>query len=231
VPPSALSPPTQIPPPTQVLTLVFLAWLAGTAALGALTRLWGEVQQGHFKVVWLATAGIGVAAGFGYRPAWAVAAGSIVTFAAIYTRRDREAGVLTAVGSLVVCGLGAPLYAFAVAGMLGAVSNAMLLGHWHLNQPKLGIKPIARLVWVLWIALAAFIVATAVLLTGGPHQGVRQLGCVTAIAFAGLAAGLTAMVHHLVRTRSIMSATGVLYLEILLAFVAAFTGSLAALAG
>jgi len=41
---------------------------------------------------------------------------------------------------------------------------------------------------------------------------------------------LTAMVTHLVRTRSIMSATGVLYLEILMCLVAAFTGLLAALA-
>ncbi len=217
-----------IPPPTQVLTLVFLAWLAGTAAIGALTRVWGQIGPGHFKVIWLVIAGIGVAAGFGHRPAWVLAAASMLTFAAIYVRRDREGGVLTAAGSAVVLAFAAPAYAFAVAAMLGAVGNAMLLGHWHLNQPKLSTKPIARLVLVLLASLVAFIAATTLVLVGSP-SGIRMLGGVTAIAFAVLAAGLSVMVRHLVATRSIMSATGVLYLQILLTFVAAFTGSLAAL--
>jgi hypothetical protein len=218
-----------IPPPTEVLTLVFCAWLAGTAAFGALTRTWKEVQPGHFKVIWLVVCGIGVAAGFGYRPGWLIAGGALATFGAIYRRLDLFAGALTAAGAVVVCAFAAPPYALAVAAMLGAVTNAMLLGHWHLNQPRLGTKPIARLVLILAAALAVFIAATVALLFG-EMTGVRALGGVTAIAFVALAGGLTVMVRHLVRTRSIMSATGVLYLEILLAFVAAFTGSLAALA-
>jgi hypothetical protein len=213
-----------------VITLVFLAWTAGTAAFGALTRTWGEVQAGHFKVVWLVVAGLGLAAGFGYRPAWAIAALALLTFASIYRDLDRWAGAITAVGSLVVLGFGGPPFGFAVAILLGAVSNAMLLGHWHLNQPKLGTRPIARLVWALWGALGVFIAAGALLITLGPPDGLQMLGGVTAIAFTAFSGILTAMVQHLVGTRSIMSATGILYLEILMLLVGGFTGSLAALA-
>jgi hypothetical protein len=85
-------------------------------------------------------------------------------------------------------------------------------------------------VWALWVALVAFIAASVALLVVGGADGVRSLGGVTAIAFAAFCGILTAMVHHLVRTRSIMSATGILYLEILMLLVSAFTGSLAALA-
>ncbi len=218
-----------VPPPTDVLTLVFLAWMAGTAVLGAATRLWGEIQPGHFKVVWLTTAAIGIAAGFGYRPAWIVAALALLTFAAIYRRSDRIAGAVTGVTAAVVLGFGAQPYAFAEAALLGAVTNAMLLGHWHLNQPKLGTEPIARLVTALWTAIAAFVGSSVWLLIVRTGSGVRGLAMVTGIVFGVFMAVLTAMVQHLVRTRSIMSATGILYLEILLAFVAVFTGSLAAL--
>jgi hypothetical protein len=218
-----------VPPPTDVLTLVFLAWMAGTAVFGATTRLWGEIQPGHFKVVWLTTAAIAIAAGFGYHPAWIVGAFALLTFAAIYRNLDRVAGVITGVAAAVVLGFGAQPYAFAEAALLGAVTNAMLLGHWHLNQPKLGTKPIARLVYVLWTAIAVFVGSSVWLLLVRTGAGVRGLAWVTAIVFGIFMAVLTAMVQHLVRTRSIMSATGILYLEILLAFVAVFTGSLAAL--
>ena len=223
-------PVADVPPPTDVLTMVFLAWTSGTASLGAITRLWGEVQGGHFKVVWVSTAAIGLAAGFGYRPAWIVAALAALTFAAIYRSLDAVAGGATAVAGLVVLGFGAPAYAFAEAALLGAATNAMLLGHWHLNQPKLGTKPIARLVYALWASIAAFVGSSVWLLLSRSGAGVRGLAMVTGIVFGVFAAVLTAMVQHLVRTRSIMSATGILYLEILLCFVAVFTGSLAALA-
>jgi hypothetical protein len=219
-----------IPPPTDVITLVLLAWTAGTAVFGALTRIWGEVEAGHFKVVWLTVAGLGLATGIGYRPALIVAGLALVAFAAIYRMLDGVAGTATGMAALAALGFGGPAYGFAVALLLGAVTNAMLLGHWHLNQPRLGTRPIARLVWALWVALVAFIAASVALLVVGGADGVRSLGGVTAIAFAAFCGILTAMVHHLVRTRSIMSATGILYLEILMLLVSAFTGSLAALA-
>ncbi len=220
--------PVDVPPPTEVLTLVFLAWAVGTVAFGAWSRLWGEIQPGHFKVIWLASTGLSLAAGFGHTPAFILAVLCAATFGTIYAQRDREAGTVTAAAGLAILGLGAPAYGFAVAALMGTVTNAMLLGHWHLNQPKLGTKPIARLVWSLVGGLTLFAVASALLAFGS--VSIRLFGAGTAVAFAIFAGVLTAMVTHLVRTRSIMSATGILYLTILLCFVASFTGSVAALA-
>jgi hypothetical protein len=218
----------EVPPPTEVLTLVFLAWTAGTAVVGAVTSLWGQqIQPGHFKVIWLVTAGLAIAAGFGFRPAWVVAGLALLAFVWTLRSAGPEMGIGAAGVSVGALAAGAPVYAFAAAALLGTVTNAMLLGHWHLNQPRLGTAPIARLVWALWGALVAFVAATGVVAISGT-EGIASLGAVVALAFAVFCMVLTAMVHHLVRTRSIMSATGILYLEILLCLVAAFTGALAA---
>jgi len=219
-----------IPAPTTVITSVLLSWAAGVIVLGAASRFFGEIQPGHFKVIWLVAAGLSFAAGFGYRPAWALTAGSVITFATIYRSGDQWAGAITAVIAIVVLLAGADLDAtvVAAAALLGAVTNAMLLGHWHLNQPRLGTRPILRVVYALWIAVALYAAATVFL--GLRSSGPGALGAWTAVVFTAFAATLTAPVHHLVRTRSIMSATGILYLEILLCVVAAFTGTLGALA-
>jgi hypothetical protein len=218
-----------IPPPTQVLTFVFLQWAAGTVVWGAVSRLWREIQAGHFKVIWLVGAGLSLAAGFGYHPAWILAAASIATYGAIYRGADMWVGTATAALALVVLAAGTDLDATAFAGatLLGTVTNAMLLGHWHLNQPRLGTRPIERLVYALWVSLGVYLAATVYLAMTG--SGTATLGAWTALAFTAFAAILTAPVHHLVRTRSIMSATGILYLEILLCVVAAFTGTLGTL--
>ena len=110
-----------------VITAVFGAWACGTIVLGAITRLWGEIQAGHFKVVWLVGAGLSAAAGFGYHPAWALTAASVVCFGAIYRGADRSAGVLTAVLAVVVLAAGVDLdpTSMAAAVLLGAVTNAI----------------------------------------------------------------------------------------------------------
>ena len=220
----------EVPPPTAVITAVFIAWACGVAAVGAVSRLWPEIHAGHFKVVWLASAGLSLAAGFGYHPAWALTATSLLTFAAIYRRADKWTGIAAGLLAVVVLFAGVDLDSTAAASalLLGAVSNAMLLGHWHLNQPRLPTKPILRTVYALWAGLIVY--AGAVVYLGSQSSGVGALGAWTAVVFTAFAATLTAPVHHLVRTRSIMSATGILYLEILLCLVAAFTGTLAALA-
>jgi len=222
--------PANIPPPTQVLTSVFLAWAAGTIVLTAFSKFWSEIEAGHFKVMWLVSAGVSFAAGFGYRPEWAVGTFCLITYLAVYGEADKLMGGITAIGAVIALGAGTNLRpeAFAVALLLGAVTNAMLLGHWHLNQPRLPTKYIARIVYVQWAGIAAYLVITATLLRHA--TGVGSLGAVTGLAFAAFCLILTGMVQHLVRTRSIMSATGILYLEILMCLVAAFTGTLAALA-
>src|SRR5438445_321608 len=180
--------------------------------------------------MWLTSTGLALAAGFGYHPMFGVAALCLITYVAIYRSADRIAGLAAAAASLFALATASDLRleAFATAVLLGAVTNAMLLGHWHLNQPRLGTKPIARLVYALWAGIALFIAATVVMLVH--PKGIQVLGAGTAVAFAAFCGVLTAMVHHLVRTKSIMSATGILYLEILMCLVAAFTGLLAALA-
>jgi hypothetical protein len=232
----------QVPPPTQVLTLVLLAWVAGTAAFGTATRIGGQVQSGHFKVIWLVCTALATAAGFGYTPSFAVAALGLLTFLAVYRNLDAPAGILTTIAALAALVAGALdlpgggprtlAVAFASATLIGAVSNAMLLGHWHLNQPKLGTGPLRRLVHGLWAGIAIFVGAAALLIACavGEHSGIGVVGAVTAAAFAVFMGVLTGMVTHLVRTRSIMSATGILYLEVLLALVAVFTGNLGAMA-
>ena len=219
-----------MPAPTSVITSVFLVWACGVAVIGALTRSWKEVQAGHFKVIWLVTGGVSIAAGFGYHPAWALTAACVISFAAIYRKADQWAGAITAVLAVVLLLAGVDLDVTSVAGalLLGAVTNAMLLGHWHLNQPRLGTRPILRTVYALWAGVAVY--AAAVTYLALNSSGVGSLGAWTAVVFTAFAAVLTAPVHYLVRTRSIMSATGILYLEILLCLVASFTGTLAALA-
>jgi hypothetical protein len=222
--------PADIPPPTTVITTVMLAWASGTIVFGAASRLWGEIQAGHFKVIWLVGAGLSFGAGFGYRPAWVLTLASLVSFAAIYRGVDQWVGGVTAVIAVVVLLIGVDLdvVAIAAAALLGAVTNAMLLGHWHLNQPRLGTRPILRLVYGLWAGVALY--AAAAVAAGIGSSDAAALATWTAVVFTAFAAVLTAPVHHLVRTRSIMSATGILYLEILLCLVAAFTGTLGALA-
>jgi hypothetical protein len=222
--------PPDIPPPTTVITAVLLAWASGSMVFAAASRLWGEIQPGHFKVIWLVGAGLSLASGFGYRPAWILTAVSLAAFAAVYRGVDQWVGGFAAIVALVVLLTGVDLNVvpIAAAALLGAVSNAMLLGHWHLNQPRLGTRPILRLVYALWAAILLHIAATVVLGIGASN--VAALAAWTAVVFTAFAAVLTAPVHHLVRTRSIMSATGILYLEILLCVVAAFTGTLGALA-
>lgn len=234
--------PLQVPPATDVILLVFTAWAAGTIWGGALTRAWGEVDAGHFKVIWLVGAGLAAVAGIWDPFAWGLVALSLATFAGLYRGLDGVGGAVASAGGagLLVevvgraLGGGLPLLAFAFASavLLGAVSNAMLLGHWHLNQPRLGTGPLKRLVAGLWAGLAVYAAAGALLLSDGLRgaEDVAVVGAITALAFTLFTGVLTAMVTHLVRIRSIQSATGILYLEILLVFIAAFTGTLGALA-
>jgi heme exporter protein D len=113
------------------------------------------------------------------------------------------------------------------AAFLGAVSDAMLLGHWYLVQPGLGRGPLDELVrWVLniWpVEVAALLWPTGMLsvLTGTIDDGWDGtlgwfwLACaVTTIALAVVTrAALKERAYS-----AVMAATGLLYLAILTAF-------------
>ena len=221
--------PGNIPPPTHVLTDVMLAWTTGTIVLAAASRFFGEIQPGHFKVMWLVGAGLGFASGFGYRYAFAISGLCLVTYVTIYADSDGPAGSLTAVASLIVLGAGTDLSAesFAVALLLGAVSNAMLLGHWYLVQPGLGrdaIKELVVLTAVVWpfeVLVWLWPTGMVQVFNGTVDDGYDGLLAYVWLACAVATIGLVVFTWFALRERyysAVMAATGLLYLAILTAF-------------
>jgi hypothetical protein len=110
---------------------------------------------------------------------------------------------------------------------LGAVTDAMLLGHWYLVQPGLGREPIKELVrWVgaLWpLEVAAWLIPTGMVsvLSGTVDDGYGGIvgwmwvvACLTTI-------GLVVAAWFALKERSysaVMATTGLLYLAILTGF-------------
>jgi hypothetical protein len=113
------------------------------------------------------------------------------------------------------------------AAFLGAVSDAMLLGHWYLVQPGLARKPLLELVrWVGWVwpvEVALLLVPTgmASVWSGSIDDGYGgMLGWFWA-ACAVTTVGLVVVTRAALRERAysaVMAATGLLYLAILTAF-------------
>ena len=110
---------------------------------------------------------------------------------------------------------------------LGAVSDAMLLGHWYLVQPGLRRAPLVQLVrWsmVLWVAeTVALLWPTGVvsILTGSVDDGFGGLlGWYWVLCAAGSAVllGATEAALRIRRYAAVMAGTGLLYLAIMTAF-------------
>jgi len=113
------------------------------------------------------------------------------------------------------------------AAFLGAISDAMLLGHWYLVQPGLARAPLIELVrwttalWPLEVAVMLLPTGMVSVLNGtiddsyGGILGWTWLTCVVTTA------GLVAVTHAALKERqygAVMAATGLLYLGILTAF-------------
>ncbi len=110
---------------------------------------------------------------------------------------------------------------------LGAVSDAMLLGHWYLVQPGLGRGPLTELnrwlalTWPLEVGLLLWPTGMLSVLSGTVDDGWGgTLGWFwVACAIATLI--LTAVTHAALKEKAysaVMAATGLLYLAILTAF-------------
>jgi hypothetical protein len=119
------------------------------------------------------------------------------------------------------------LRTFAGAAFLGAVSDAMLLGHWYLVQPGLARRPLLELVrWLaaVWpVEVAALLVPTGMLsvLSGSVDDGYNGLLGWFWVACALGTIVLCAVTRAALRERyysAVMAATGLLYLAILTAF-------------
>jgi hypothetical protein len=113
------------------------------------------------------------------------------------------------------------------SAFLGAVSDAMLLGHWYLVQPGLPRAPLIELVrWTQWLCLpeiALLLVPTGMVsvLDGSIDDGYNGLLGWFWVACAVTTVGLCVVTRAALRERqyaAVMAATGLLYLAILTAF-------------
>ena len=116
-----------------------------------------------------------------------------------------------------------------VAGalFLGAVSDAMLLGHWYLVQPGLGRGPLLELnrwlalTWPLEVGLLLWPTGMLSVLSGSVDDGWGGTLGWFWVACAVTTLVLTAVTRAALRERAysaVMAATGLLYLAILTAF-------------
>ena len=113
------------------------------------------------------------------------------------------------------------------AAFLGAVTDAMLLGHWYLVQPGLARGPLleqVRLLTVLWpLEVGALLVPPGMVtvLTGAVDDGYNGILGWFWLACAVGTLALCAVTRAALRERSyaaVMAATGLLYLAIVTAF-------------
>ena len=113
------------------------------------------------------------------------------------------------------------------AAFLGAVTDAMLLGHWYLVQPGLGRGPLKELVlwtgaiWPVEVALLLWPTGMVSVLNGSIDDGYGGIlgwfwvaSALTTIALVGVT--LAALRER--QYAAVMAATGLLYLAILTAF-------------
>ena len=121
---------------------------------------------------------------------------------------------------------------------IGTVTTAMLLGHWYLVVPNLSTRPLLSLLALLGIGIllqAGLAGASLALLAG--HAGVATRHDVVAGGFslsfwmhigAGIVLPLlvTGLALQSTRMRSLMSATGLLYVAVLLILVGQVTGKI-----
>ncbi len=116
---------------------------------------------------------------------------------------------------------------FVGAAFLGAVTDAMLLGHWYLVQPGMARGPLLELIrWVGWlcvpeIALLLVPVGMISVLNGTIADGYNGLLGWFWVACAVTTVGLIIVTRLALKERAysaVMAATGLLYLAILTAF-------------
>jgi hypothetical protein len=113
------------------------------------------------------------------------------------------------------------------AAFLGAVSDAMLLGHWYLVQPGLARGPLLEMVrwvgllWPLEVAVLLWPTGMVSVVTGDIDDGYGGILAWFWLACAVTTIALVGVTRAALRERqysAVMAATGLLYLAILTAF-------------
>ena len=148
---------------------------------------------------------------------------------------------IVALAALAAAGgtLSAPLFAaqLILASLaLGAVSAAMLLGHWYLVTPKLSPDPLRRMMWLLLgtLVLQALTFAVAVVaISSGPLGGpIGWLTWLRLLVGIVLPIGITILALLASRAASLQASTGLLYIGMAFVMAGSIAGaSLAYLTG
>lgn len=125
----------------------------------------------------------------------------------------------------------------ATAGLLlGAVTTAMLLGHWYLNSPTMKLDPLKRLVKLvgLSVLLRAIVCLAGWGLTWHAASAFGPAGTTGAALLLGLRAmagivgvgALAGLTWQTLQVPNTQSATGILYAGVILAFLGELTGQI-----
>jgi hypothetical protein len=227
---------------------VMLQWAAGGMLFFVYTFRSGEISVGYGKLLRgvyaaLALLGAGLGVAFGVVLGREIAAVMLAVLAlAAFARRDTRFDVLAAVSGFV----GVVIATLAVehgdgvgsdvlwlvrllvgAVFLGAVSDAMLLGHWYLVQPGMPRKLLNQLtnvllvVWPIEVVVMLLPTGMISVLNGTIDDGWNGVLGWFWLACASLTGVLAWFTRAALRERSysaVMAATGLSYLAILMGF-------------
>jgi hypothetical protein len=175
----------------------------------------------------------------------AIAAAALSYFGAVIWMYERAAlgkAAIVAIAACALAGIALPLWmrlpqeaAWHLAGnltsglLLGAVTTAMLLGHWYLNTPTMRLAPLQRLILLLaaLIAVRMIVCGAGLALESGMHPQAplrswgRWLVFVALRWLAGLVGVgvLTGLTWQTLKIPNTQSATGILYAAVILAFI------------
>jgi hypothetical protein len=227
---------------------VMLQWAAGGMLFFVYTFRSGEISVGYGKLLRgvyaaLALIGAGLGVAFGAVLGREVAAVVLAVLAlAAFARRDTTFDVLAAVSGFVGVviatlavehgdGVGSDVLWLARllvgAVFLGAVSDAMLLGHWYLVQPGMPRKLLNQLtnvllvVWPIEVVVMMLPTGMISVLNGTIDDGWNGVLGWFWLACASLTGVLAWFTRAALRERSysaVMAATGLSYLAILMGF-------------
>lgn len=227
---------------------VMLQWSSGGMLFLVFTFRSGEISVGYGKLLRgvyaaLALIGVGLGIAFGTIVVREIAACVLAVFAVVgFARRDTRLDVLAAAtgfSGVVLAAVATEhgeglvndtlwLTRLVVGAMfLGAVSDAMLLGHWYLVQPGMPRKLLNQLtnallvVWPIEVLVMLLPTGMMSVLTGTIDDGWNGVLGWFWLACASLTGVLAWFTRAALRERSysaVMAATGLSYLAILTGF-------------
>jgi len=237
---------------------IFWATLsAGTLLVVGLTELGGGTTRGYrlfMACLVAAFAGVLLVSELSLTPerlgatadlrrvlVWAFVASAVAYLIASLARLPRAglavAGGLIGIVALATLAAAGGTYSAALftvqlilaALALGAVSAAMLLGHWYLVTPKLSPAPLRRLMWLLIGALGLQAICFGVAMiavSSGPLGG--PIGPLTWLRVAVgtiLPTGVAVLAVLASRAASLQASTGLLYVSLALVMAGSIAGA------